>query len=475
MTMVEQRAPLDRHAPSSMQARPSRLPRGFVWLIAAQFLSALADNALLIVTMAWLLALGAPAWWAPLLKFSFTLSYVLLAPFVGALADRVCKRRLMMAMNALKLIGALALLAGLHPLAAFALVGLGASAYAPAKYGLLTESTPPSALVAANGWVESAVVLSVLLGVVLGGALVAPAWLQSSWVQAVVAGERLAWLGACLPSESLRLLPPESLPTLRTLQVSLVCVVAVYGLAALCHLGIRPSGATYAHRLGGVSPLQLWTDFRAANRQLWQDRSGGLSLAVTSVFWGLSALMQFAVLLWATGVLALGLDQAAYLQGTVAAGVVLGAVWVAARLRLRHALRVLSLGLPMGALLVLGPLLITDWRWALPVLLALGALGGVMVVPMNALLQHRGHRLLTAGQSIAVQGFNENLGILLALALYTLLIALQAPVQAVMVLVGLSLAGFVGVLMWRRRRGKPARRPPGIHARARSSSSTSTG
>jgi hypothetical protein len=304
--------------------------------------------------------------------------------------------------------------------------------------------------VAANGWVESAVVLSVLLGVVLGGALVAPAWLQSSWVQAVVAGERLAWLGACLPSESLHLLSPETLPTLRTLQVSLVCVVAVYGVAALCHLGIRPSGATYTHRLGAVSPLPLWTDFRAANRQLWRDRSGGLSLAVTSVFWGLSALMQFAVLLWATDVLALGLDQAAYLQGTVAAGVVVGAVWVAARLRLRHALRVMALGLPMGALLVLGPLLITDWRWALPVLLALGALGGVMVVPMNALLQHRGHRLLTAGQSIAVQGFNENLSVLIALALYAGLIALQVPVQAVMALAGTGLASFVVLMLGRR-------------------------
>lgn len=459
-----------------MSARASRLPRGFFWLIAAQFLSALADNALLIVTMAWLLALGAPAWWAPLLKFSFTLSYVLLAPLVGALADRVCKRRLMVAMNGLKLLGALALLAGLHPLAAFALVGLGASAYAPAKYGLLTESTPPAALVAANGWVESAVVLSVLLGVVLGGALVAPFWLQSSWVQAVAAGERLAWLGACLPSTaSLGPWPSTVAPVLRTLQVSLLCVVAVYLLAALCHLGIRPSGVRYRHHPAGASAWRLWADFRAANRTLWRDRAGGLSLAVTSVFWGLSALMQFAVLLWATRVLALGLDQAAYLQGTVAAGVVAGAVWVATRLRLRHALRVLLLGLPMGALLVLGPMLISDWRWALPVLLALGALGGVMVVPMNALLQHRGHRLLSAGQSIAVQGFNENLGILLALAVYAGLIALQVPVQAVMALAGLSLAGFVGWLSARRRRPWRGAGMFRVQSATRSSSSISTG
>lgn len=461
MSMVDHCMSSSGAAPTS--SRPSTgLPRGFVWLIAAQFLSALADNALLIVTMAWLHALGVPAWWAPLLKFSFTASYVVMAPFVGSLADRICKRRLMVLMNSMKLLGALALLAGLHPLAAFALVGLGASAYAPAKYGLLTESTPPAALVAANGWVESAVVLSVLLGVVVGGALVAPVWLQSSWVQALVTGERLAWLGACLPSAAatLETLPPHVLATLRTLQVSLLCVVGVYLLAALCHLGIRPSGARYPRRPGGFLSWHLWTDFRAANRRLWLDRSGGLSLAVTSVFWGLSSLMQFAVLLWATRVLALGLDQAAYLQGTVAAGVVGGAVWVATRLRLRHALRVLVLGLPMGALLVLGPWLITDWRWALPVLLALGALGGVMVVPMNALLQHRGHRLLSAGQSIAVQGFNENLGILLALALYAGLIALEVPVQAVMALAGTGLASFVVLMVGRRwlKRGPPAAR-----------------
>ncbi|MFO6419768.1 lysophospholipid transporter LplT [Hylemonella sp. W303a] len=447
MSMDDRRMRLEGAAHTS--SRPG-LPRGFVWLIAAQFLSALADNALLIVTMAWLHALGVPAWWAPLLKFSFTASYVVMAPFVGSLADRICKRRLMVLMNSLKLLGALALLAGLHPLAAFALVGLGASAYAPAKYGLLTESTPPAALVAANGWVESAVVLSVLLGVVVGGALVAPVWLQSSWVQAVVTGEQLAWLGACLPTAALEALSPDVSVRLRTLQVSLLCVVGVYVLAALCHFGIRPSGARYPQRPGGFLSWHLWTDFRAANRRLWLDRSGGLSLAVTSVFWGLSSLMQFAVLLWATRVLALGLDQAAYLQGTVAAGVVAGAVWVATRLRLRHALRVLVLGLPMGALLVLGPWLITDWRWALPVLLALGALGGVMVVPMNALLQHRGHRLLSAGQSIAVQGFNENLGILLALASYAGLIALEVPVQVVMALAGTGLAAFVVSMQGRR-------------------------
>jgi MFS transporter, LPLT family, lysophospholipid transporter len=408
-----------------------RLPAGFGWLMAAQFLSALADNALLIVTIAHLQVLGAPLWWAPLLKFSFTLSYVLLAPFIGALADAVCKRRLMAWMNGLKLAGALALLAGVHPLLAFALVGLGASAYAPAKYGLLTESVSPSALVAANGWVESAVVLSVLLGTVLGGLLVAPLWLDSATAD---------WAGGLWPLSAAASTP--------VLNASFAVVALLYSLSALCNLRIVPSGARYATR--SFHPQRLLADFRHANRRLWQDRSGGVSLAVTTVFWGAGAMLQFAVLLWAVQSLDLGLDQAAYLQGIVALGVVAGAVLVASRLRLRQATAVLPLGVLMGVLMP-AVLFIHDWHGAVPVLLLVGALGGMLVVPMNALLQHRGHRLLTAGQSIAVQGFNENFSVLLALGLYTALLAVQVPVQAVFMFAGLGLAAFVGGILLRRR------------------------
>ena len=399
--------------------------------MAAQFLSALADNALLIVTIAHLQVLGAPLWWAPLLKFSFTLSYVLLAPFIGALADAVCKRRLMAWMNGLKLAGALALLAGVHPLLAFALVGLGASAYAPAKYGLLTESVPPSALVAANGWVESAVVLSVLLGTVLGGLLVAPLWLDS----AIAARAGALW-------------PLSAAASTPDLNASFALVAVLYGLSALCNLRIVPSGARYPAR--SFHPRRLLADFRHANRRLWQDRSGGVSLAVTTVFWGAGAMLQFAVLLWAVQSLDLGLDQAAYLQGIVALGVVAGAALVAGRLQLRHATAVLPLGVLMG-LLMLAVLIIHDWRGAVPVLLLVGALGGMLVVPMNALLQHRGQRLLTAGQSIAVQGFNENFSVLLALGLYAGLLALHVPVQVLFILAGLGLAAFVARILRRRR------------------------
>ncbi|MEQ1660978.1 MAG: lysophospholipid transporter LplT, partial [Hylemonella sp.] len=198
------------------------------------------------------------------------------------------------------------------------------------------------------------------------------------------------------------------------------------------------------------APLRMLADFRHANATLWRDRSGGLSLAVTTTFWGIGAMLQFAVLHWAVQVLGLSLDRAAYLQGIVAVGVVAGAVLVASRLRLRHATSVLPLGLLMGGLMAL-TVWVPDWTWAVPSLLLVGALGGMLVVPMNALLQHRGHRLLTAGQSIAVQGFNENLSVLVMLGLYAVLIALQVPVQLVMVLAGLGLLVFIGRNLWRRR------------------------
>ena len=402
---------------------PSGLPRGFGWLMVTQFLSALADNALLIVTIAHLQYIGAAVWWAPLLKFAFTLSYVLLAPFIGALADSVCKRRLMGWMNGLKLLGALALLAGVHPLLAFALIGLGASVYAPAKYGLLTETVPSTALVAANGWLESAVVLSVLLGTAVGGGLISPLWLEARGVLALGAWGPFA-TGASSAG----------------LNVSFLVVIAIYVLSALCNWRVRSSGARYPARCW--TPMQMVADFWQSNTKLWRDPSGGLSLAVTTGFWGLGVVLQFAVLHWGVHVLGLGMDKAAYLQGIVAIGVVVGAGLVARRLALRHARAVLPLGFLMGALLAVS-VWVPHWAWAVPSLLVVGALGGMLVVPMNALLQHRGHRLLTAGQSIAVQGFNENLSILIMLLLYAGLLAVPVPIQAIMVTAGLGLMAFI--------------------------------
>ena len=260
------------------------MPAGFHRLIAAQFFSALADNALLIVTMALLQRRGLPAWWAPLLKFGFTLSYVVLAPLVGPLADAVPKAKLMAWMNGVKVLGVLALLAGANPVAAFVVVGFGAAAYAPAKYGLVTELVAPRQLVAANGWLEVSVVCAVLLGTVFGGVLVSPL-LAPLWQHGLA---------------------------------DLHLLLAVYGLAALLNLGVPDSGARYAAR--SIHPLALLRDFRDANATLWRDPLGGLSLAATTLFWGAGATLQFIVLRWAQEQIGLPLHQASYLQAAVAVG-----------------------------------------------------------------------------------------------------------------------------------------------------------
>ncbi len=389
------------------------MPPGFHRLIAAQFFSALADNALLIVAIALLQRQHQAAWMAPLLKFFFIMAYVLLAPWLGPLADSMPKARLMAFMNGLKALGALLLLAGVHPLAAFAVAGIGAAAYAPAKYGLITEIVPPEDLVAANGWIEVSVVGAVLLGAACGGLLVSDAWL------AVVPGG---------------------------LAASLVALLAVYLLAGALNLGLPDSGARYPR--SAIHPLALAREFAADLRTLWRDPEGGLSLAATALFWGVGATLQFIVLRWAGESLGLPLAKAAYLQATVALGVVAGAAAAGRFVPLAGARRVLVLGIALGLAM---PLMtqVHELTLALPTLVLVGAVGGGMVVPMNALLQHRGCRLMSAGRSIAVQGFSENASVLAMLAGYAALGAAGVPLDAVMTGLGLLMAGVIAWLAWR--------------------------
>jgi MFS family permease len=408
------------------------MPAGFHRLIAAQFFSALADNALLIVTMALLQSRGAPAWWAPLLKFGFTLSYVFLAPLVGPLADAMPKARLMAWMNGVKVLGVIGLLAGANPIAAFAVIGFGAAAYAPAKYGLVTELVAPRQLVAANGWLEVTVVCAVLLGTVLGGALVNPA-LQATLPHAALAdaaqASGIASAGASTPA--------------------LLMLLAVYALASALNLGIPDSGARYAAR--SIHPVAMLRDFAGANLTLWRDAQGGLSLAATTLFWGAGATLQFAVLRWAQHHLGLPLHQASYLQAAVAVGVVGGAAAAGRWVPLARARHMLAFGIVLGLLLPAVALTNSAWM-AVPLLMLAGAVGGLMVVPLNALLQHRGCELLSAGRSIAVQGFNENASILAMLAVYAGLVAAEVRIVPLLCGFGVLVAATMLVLMRRTRR-----------------------
>ncbi|MEK8032712.1 lysophospholipid transporter LplT [Ideonella sp. DXS29W] len=413
-----------------MHTPDRRFPPGFRWLISAQFTSALADNALLIVTIALLQEQGWPGWWAPLLKFSFTLSYVFLAPFVGPLADAFPKARLMAVMNGVKALGVLALLAGLHPVLAFAVVGFGAAAYAPCKYGLITELVPPRQLVAANGWIEVSVVGAALLGTVLGGGLVSP-WLLGA--EAVQAAGR--WLAAW-----------PVVADHSALTASLAGLLLLYALAGAFNIRVADSGARYP--ASQIHPVVLARAFWRDHLLLWRDRDGGLSLAVTTIFWGVGATLQFAVLRWAVDRLGLTLDQAAYLQAAVAVGVVVGASVAGRWVPLAQAKRMLPAGVVLGLMM---PVVACSGHLALaiPLLATVGIVGGLMVVPLNALLQHRGHELLSAGRSIAVQGCSENASILVMLAGYAALVAGDVPIVPVMWIFGLAIAAAMAWLMRR--------------------------
>ncbi|MFZ1181188.1 MAG: lysophospholipid transporter LplT [Herbaspirillum sp.] len=399
--------------------------RGFYTIMAAQFFSSLADNALLITAIALLTEMQSPAWMTPLLKLVFVLSYVLLAAFVGAFADAFPKGRVMFITNLIKISGCALMFFTVHPLAAYAIVGLGAAAYSPAKYGILTELLPPEKLVIANGWIEGLTVGSIILGTVLGGALVNPH----------VAS---ALLSFDVPLLDLDIDTP--------VKAALLVITLVYIIAAIFNLRIPDTGARYAHQQR--NPIKLIADFSRCFSVLWKDRLGQISLAVTTLFWGAGATLQFIVLQWAEKSLHMPLDRAAILQGIVALGVALGAVGAARFVPLKKSLTVMPLGIIMGLIVMVMTTVTSIWI-AYPLLIVIGVLSGYFVVPMNALLQHRGHVLMSAGHSIAVQNFNENLSVLTMLAFYAMLVMLDLDVNIVIIFFGLLVAGTMYLIMRR--------------------------
>ena len=391
------------------------MPKGFFYLICAQFASGLADNALLILGIAFLSEQGYPGWWAPLLKFSFTLSYVFLAPLMGPLADAFSKAKLMACMNALKVVGVAFIFTSFHPVLAFAIAGMAASAYAPAKYGLVTETVPAEQLVKANGWLEVTVVMAVILGTACGGLL--------------VASKSFAWMSTL----NLSFIELLGLSLETQYAGPLLSLIVIYIIAGLLNLGIPSVNIRYVQQ--SMKPVALFKNFIQSNRILWQDPVGKLSLAVTTLFWGIGAVVQFAVLLWAKEALDMPLEQASLLQAVVAFGVIFGAGMAGHYVALHNAYKVLPLGLWLG--LSLPALAFSTSLWiAIPLMLITGFAGGMLMVPMNAMLQNRGYTLLTAGRSIAVQGFNENASVMVMLGVYSGLLALELPLQWVMVIMG---------------------------------------
>ena len=398
------------------------MKKGFYTIMGAQFCSSLADNALLVAAIEMLKTSGAPSWQIPALTPMFALFYVVLAPFVGAYADAEPKGRVMFISNTIKVLGCLMMLFGSHPLLAYAVVGLGAAAYSPAKYGILTELLPPSQLVKANGWIEGLTIGSIILGILLGGQLVGP-----KLAPMLLAFDMpLIDTGVDTPSKA-----------------AIASMVFVYVLAAGFNLFIPRTEAELqplAH-----SPLALLRDFSLCNSRLWRDKLGQISLATTTMFWGVGGNLRIIVFPWAAAALGYSTTQASSLAGAVSVGVAAGAVWASMRIRLDKATSVIPLGIAMG-LLVIGLNVIRDVQVAVPFLLVLGLAGGYLVVPMNALLQHRGHNLMGAGRSIAVQNFNEQACILGLGAFYTGMTRIGLSAFVAIAVFGMVVAGVMELI-----------------------------
>lgn len=367
--------------------------KGFYTLLVAQFLSALADNALLFAAIALLQQMHAPDWHKPLLLQFFVISYILLAPFVGTFADALPKGRVMFISNGIKFIGSLSMIFGMPPLYAYGIVGIGAAAYSPAKYGILTELLPPNKLVSANGWMEGSTVIAIILGAIIGG--------------------KMANIDA---------------------QGAIVAITGLYLIAAGFNLFIPK--LPIDHTIPKKDLVSLLSDFYRSFIALWRDPQGQVSLSVTTLFWGAGATLRLVVIVWAGVALNLNADHATQMTAMVALGVAVGSIVAARYISLENSIKVLPAGIVMG-IMVIAMAMVREWHIAAILLFSIGILSGFFVVPLNALLQHRGHILIGAGHSIAVQNFNENLGILILSGAYTLMVKANLHIDYIVVIFGL--------------------------------------
>ncbi|KGH28335.1 MULTISPECIES: lysophospholipid transporter LplT [Comamonas] len=419
------------------------MKRGFYTIMSAQFFSSLADNALFVTAVELLRANGAPEWQRAALVPMFALFYVVLAPFVGAFADALPKGKVMFISNAIKVVGCLMMLFGHHPLIAYAVIGLGAAAYSPAKYGILTELLPASQLVKANGWIEGLTITSIILGVLVGGQLVGPTISQHL-------------LGFDFPYFSTGVDTPA--------EAAIAVLILIYIVAAWFNLHIPLTGVAMRplredpNKSLVANLLGLLPDFWRCSKRLWADKLGQISLSTTTLFWGASGNLRYIVLAWGAAALGYSTTQASALVGVVAIGTAVGAVLASMRMRLDNATRVIPLGVLMGLLVVC--MIFIDNLWvAVPFLILLGGLGGFLVVPMNALLQHRGHNLMGAGRSIAVQNFNEQLAILAMGGFYSLSTKMGLTAFGAITVFGLLVAVsmvLIGIWHWNNCRKYPA-------------------
>ncbi len=398
--------------------------RAFYITLLAQFLSALADNALLFAAIGLLLFVSAPEWFSPLLQTVFVVAYIVLAPLVGPFADGLPKGRVMLIANAVKFVGCLTMLAGLHPLLAYAIVGVGAAMYSPAKYGILTELLPSEKLVIANSWMEGTTVVAIVLGAIIGGALI-----NQQFAEGILVSINL---------DNLLIAP----------KFAIVAITSLYLGAAIVNLFIPR--LPIDHKLPSRSPLYILHDFGHSFLLLWRDPLGQVSLAVTTLFWGVGATLRLLIIEWASLNLKYSLGQATQLTAATAVGIALGSILAGKYVRLEHAIRTLPAGIVLG-MVPIALIWVESLVPALVLLTLIGVLAGFFVVPMNALLQHRGHLLMGAGHSIAQQNFNENISILMLTGAYALMVRADWHIHTIIWIFGLFISS-VMTAIWLRHR-----------------------
>jgi LPLT family lysophospholipid transporter-like MFS transporter len=420
----QQNCGLPASAPAAFDLAHS-LNRAFYIILLAQFLSALADNALLFAAIGLLVFFSAPEWHSPLLQTVFVIAYIVLAPLVGPFADALPKGRVMFIANTIKFIGCLVMLAGMTPLAAYALVGVGAAMYSPAKYGILTELLPPERLVVANGWMEGTTVAAIVLGAIIGGALISPQMATSI-------------LGSVGLSNFV--IAPK---------FAIVVITFMYLGAAIVNLYIPR--LPIDHRLPSRSPLYVLHDFWHSFILLWRDPLGQVSLAVTTLFWGVGSTLRLLIIEWAALNMKYSLGQATQLTAATAVGIALGSILAGKFVRLEHAIRTLPAGILLG-MVPIALIWVESLGPALFLLTMIGILAGFFVVPMNALLQHRGHLLMGAGHSIAQQNFNENISILLLTGTYALMVRAGWHIHAIILVFGLFISSVMTAIWLRHRK-----------------------
>jgi LPLT family lysophospholipid transporter-like MFS transporter len=378
------------------------LSPGMAAVLLAQFLSALGDNAVLIAAIAIVKSQGL-ANLVPLLQESFVLPFILLAPFVGQIADSFPKGRVMLVGNLLKLAGALGMMAGLNPLSAYGIIGVGAAMYSPAKYGILAQMFGPEKLVRANGMMEGSTIVAILLGVLLGG------WLAD-----------------------------------HSLQHAFIGVVAAYSVAAFANLFIPRLPAERAS--GSFNPWRLLKQFGASLKTLFSNPDARFSLLGTSVFWGSGTTLRLMLFAWVPAALLITDNQTpANLMGAVSIGIVLGAAAAGLWVSLANVNRALIGGLLLGPV-ILALAFVHTLPLAYVLMAAIGLCGGLFVVPLNALLQERGHESIGAGNALAVQNFAENIAMLVFVGGYSTAMGAGVGVEFVVAGFGLLLLLAVGAL-----------------------------